>query len=176
MLTQRLPIYKGRIVDLGLESVELPSGHRVELEVIRHPGAAAVVPLHDDGTITLVHQYRHAGGGMHFELPAGVLDNGEVPELCARRELREEVGLGCEELVRLGMIHTTPGFTDERIWIFLARGLTEIGAAPEPDEHLSPVRLTVARALELVDQGELTDAKTISGLFMLTRFLARASG
>lgn len=173
---QRLPIYKGRIVDLGLESVELPSGRRVELEVVRHPGAAAVVPLHDDGTITLVHQLRHAGGGMHFELPAGVLDNGEVPELCARRELREEVGLGCEDLSRLGTVHPTPGYSDERIWIFLARGLTEIGAAPEPDEHLSPVRLPLDRALALIDEGELTDAKTIAGLFMLTRFLARSSG
>lgn len=173
---QRLPIFKGRVVDLGLESVELPSGRRVELEVIRHPGAAAVVPLHDDGTITLVHQLRHAGGGMHFEVPAGVLDNGEVPELCARRELREEVGLICEDLTRLGTIYTTPGFTDERIWIFLARGLTDVGAAPEPDEHLSPVRLPLARALELIDEGELTDAKTISALFMLTRRLALEAG
>jgi ADP-ribose pyrophosphatase len=111
----RSPIYQGRIVDLGLEDVVLPNGARVQLEVIRHRGAAAIVPLHDDRTVTLVHQFRHAAGGMIWEVPAGVLDGGEAPETCAARELREEVQLAARTLTRLGSILTTPGFTDERI-------------------------------------------------------------
>jgi ADP-ribose pyrophosphatase len=118
----RSPIYKGRIVDLGLEDVVLPNGAKVQLEVIRHRGASAIVPLHDDRTVTLVHQFRHAAGGMIWEVPAGVLDGGEAPETCAARELREEVQLEARTLTPIGSILTTPGFTDERIHLFLAEG------------------------------------------------------
>lgn len=172
-MSERLPIFKGRVVDLGIEVAELPDGRTVELEVIRHPGAAAVVPWHGDGTITLVHQFRHAGGGMHYELPAGVLGPNEIPDDCAARELAEETGLRAGRLDLLGLVHTTPGFTDERIYLFLAQDLGEGEAHPEQDEHLRPVRLPLDEALALVDQGRLTDAKTLSGLLMLTRWLAR---
>ena len=141
----RKPIYKGRIVDLGLETATLPSGRQVELEVIRHPGAAAVVPLHADGTVTLVHQYRHAGGGMHYEIPAGVLEPGEEPRACAARELAEEVHLQAASFEHLATIHTTPGFTDERIHLFLATDLAPAPGEPEPDEYIRVVRMPLVQ-------------------------------
>lgn len=170
---QRIPIFRGRIVDLGIETAEFPDGRTVELEMIRHPGASAVVPLHEDGTVTLVHQFRLGGGGMGYELPAGVLGEAEVPDLCARRELEEETGLRCERLERLGVIHTTPGFTDERIFLFLATGLKQGESNLEADEFLKPVRMPLAQALAMIDEGDLTDAKTICGLTMAARALAR---
>ena len=148
----RRTVFKGKVVDLGLEAFNLPDGRPVELEVIRHPGAAAVVPLHDDGTVTLVRQYRHAGGGMMLEIPAGILEEGEVPELGARRELTEETGLQCTKLRRLVILHTTPGFTDERIWVFLGTGLSEAseGLNLDADEYLTPERMPLSEALELI--------------------------
>jgi len=168
---ERLPIFKGQVVDLGIEKVTLPNGYRMELEVVRHPGAAAIVPLHEDGTITLIHQFRHAGGGMMVEVPAGKLDDGEAPELCAQRELREEVGLEADSLQRIGVIHTTPGFTDERIFLFLATQLKDVGAAPEESEYLKPWRMPLAEALKMVVEGDITDAKTICALMLVEKHL-----
>ncbi len=167
----RRTVFKGKVVDLGLEAFELPDGRPCELEVIRHPGAAAVVPLHDDGTVTLVRQYRHAGGGMMLEIPAGILEEGEVPELGARRELAEETGLTTDKLRRLVILHTTPGFTDERIWIFLGTGLAESadGQDLDDDEYLAPERMPLVEALELIDRGQITDGKTIVGLHLAAR-------
>ncbi len=144
----RLPVFKGRVVDLGIETATMPNGKVVELEIVRHPGAAAIVPLHEDGTVTLVYQFRHAGGGMIYEIPAGVLEEGEIPDLAARRELKEEVGLSAGSIKRLGIIHTTPGFTDERIYIFLATELEEGDSALEEDEYLRPVRMPLEQALQ----------------------------
>jgi len=165
----RLPVFKGRIVDLGIETATLPNGVEVELEVIRHPGAVAIVPLHDDGSVTLIYQFRHAGGGMMYEVPAGLLEEAEIPDMAARRELKEEVGLSARSCKRIGIIHTTPGFTDERIYIFLARGLTEGEQALEWDEYLQPVRMPLDKALQMVVDGDITDAKTICALMLAER-------
>src|SRR4030095_1863338 len=122
----RRDIYRGRIVDLGIEPVTLPNGAEVELEVVRHPGAAAVGPVDAAGWVVLIRQYRHAAGGYIWEVPAGVLDRpGETPEECAARELLEETGLRAERLTRLTAILTTPGFTDERIHLVLAQELRQ---------------------------------------------------
>ena len=168
----RKSIYRGRIVDLGLETVTLPSGVTVELEIIRHPGASAVVPLHRDGTVTLVRQYRHAGGGMHYEIPAGVLEAGEAPEACAARELSEEVQLAAGTLTPLTTIHTTPGFTDERIHIFLGTNLSGTDGVPEEDEYLQPVRMPLSEAVARIHAGEITDGKTICGLLLAAQHSA----
>src|SRR5512134_3707153 len=114
-------IYRGRIVQLFLDEVTLPNDTRVTLEIVRHPGAAAIVALDDRNEVILIHQFRHAAGGFIWELPAGVLHDGEKPMDCAARELREETGFVAGELVSLGSILTTPGFCDERIHLFLAR-------------------------------------------------------
>jgi ADP-ribose pyrophosphatase len=167
----RRTIYPGRIVDLGLETTTLPDGRTVDLEIIRHPGAAAIVPVHTDGTVTLVHQHRHAAGGMIYEVPAGVLDDGELPMACAIRELAEEVQLA-GQLTPLGCIHTTPGFTDERIWLFLATELGPADARPEEDEYIEVVRIPFQTALAMTTDGRITDAKTICALHLAATAMA----
>ncbi|NOY26769.1 MAG: NUDIX hydrolase [Oligoflexia bacterium] len=161
---QRRVIYTGRLIDLGIEQARLPDGRQLTLEIIRHPGAAAIVPIHDDRTVTLVHQYRHAGGGMLYEVPAGCLEPGEPPADCARRELAEEAGLASGDLRQIATILTTPGFSDERIHIFLATGLRPTQGELDPDEYLSVVRLPLAEALAMTRDGRICDAKTICAL------------
>ena len=165
--TNRNPIYSGRVVNLGLESVVLPNGDEVELEIVRHQGAAAVVPVHENGDITLIHQYRHAAGGKIYELPAGLWEKGETLLECATRELAEETGLGARHLVQLGEIHTTPGFTDEKITLFIGLGAYPVpSSGPEYGECISQIRLPLTEALIWVQTGKITDAKTIVGLHL----------
>ncbi len=164
-------IYKGRVVDLRLEEVTLPNQVTVTLEIIRHPGAAAVVALDADSEVTLVRQFRHAAGGFIWEIPAGKLDAGEQPLACAARELREEVGLVAAEFTHLGSILTAPGFCDERIDLFLARQLTAAEQRLDPDEVISVARMPLARAVAMIHSGEIQDAKTIAGLHHAVEYL-----
>ncbi len=159
-------IYKGRVVDLRLEAVALPNGTSIDLEVIRHPGAAAVVPLHEDGCVTLVRQFRHAAGGFLWEIPAGKIDTGEELLACAARELREETGLLAASWLRIGSVLTAPGFCDERIHLFLARQLTRTSQDLGEDEILSVHDVPFERALEMIRNGDIDDAKTIAGLHL----------
>ncbi len=170
-------IYSGRIVNLRVEPVTLPNGVTIELELLHHPGAAAVAAVERDGTVVLIRQYRHAAGGYIWELPAGVLASpDEAPAACAARELREEAGLAADELTSLGYIHTTPGFCDERIHLFLARGLRAVGTAHDHDEVISEIRhVPLAEALAMTRRGEITDGKTICGLYLAAAALAVAS-
>lgn len=165
----REPVYQGRVVNLGLEEARLPDGRTVRLEIVRHPGACAVLPLHEDGTVTLIRQYRHAAGGLIWEVPAGVLEAGESPEGCAARELAEEVQLAAGRMVLLTTIHTTPGFTDERIHVFLATGLSHTPGELDGDEYLAPERLPLEEALRMVEDGRITDAKTLCALLLAAR-------
>jgi ADP-ribose pyrophosphatase len=166
-------IYKGRIVDLRLETMTLPNQVTVTLEMVRHPGAAAIVPVHEDGSVTLIRQYRHAADGYIWEIPAGKLDTDEEPACCAARELREEAGLEAGELVRLGMILTAPGFCDERIHLFLARQLTTAAQQLDEDEVLSVSRIPLPQALDMIRSGAIQDAKTIAGLHHTAAYLTR---
>jgi ADP-ribose pyrophosphatase len=166
-------VYKGRIVDLRLEEVTLPNGVTMTIEMIRHPGAAAIVPLDDEGHVTLIHQFRHAAGGFIWEIPAGKLDDGEQPIACAARELQEEVGLAAGELIHLGSILTAPGFCDERIHLYLARALTRVEQRLEHDEVLTISRMPLARAINMIASGEIEDAKTIAGLHHAAAFVKR---
>ena len=167
----RRTVHDGRILKVHVDSVRLPNGQQVELEFIHHPGAAAVLPLHADGSITLVRQYRYAAGGYILEAPAGKLDPGETPEQCAQREVQEEAGLLPGLLTPLGFIFTTPGFTDERIFLFAATALTPVPQALEADELIELQRLPLAEALELVARGEITDGKTLCALMRLDQEL-----
>jgi ADP-ribose diphosphatase len=164
----RREIYRGRIVDLGIEPVTLPNGAEVELEVVRHPGAAAVVAVDDAGCVVLIRQFRHAAGGYIWEVPAGVLDRpGEAPEACAARELLEETGVRAGRLTPLAAIFTTPGFTDERIHLVLAQDLSQEQAAPGHDEVIAEVTRTPLReALAMIRRGDIVDSKTICGLYL----------
>jgi ADP-ribose pyrophosphatase len=158
------PIYAGRVVNLNLETVMLPNGATVELEVIHHPGAAAVVPVRDDGTVLLIRQYRHAVGGYIYELPAGKLDPGEDPKECAARELEEEIGFRASSLEHVVTFYTTPGFTDEVIYLYQARGLTPGRQKLDTDEVLEVVALSLEAALAKIRDGTIRDGKTIVGL------------
>jgi ADP-ribose pyrophosphatase len=176
-LIERRPVHKGRIVDLSIDTVRFPNGKTGELEMIRHSGASAVLPVlsnldADDPQILLIKQYRYASGGYLLEVPAGRPDKeGEDWEVCARRELEEETGLVAERLIELTTIFTTPGFTDERIHLYLAIGLSEGTGKLDEDEFLDVVRLPMSEALEKVRDGEISDAKTICTLLYAAGFL-----
>lgn len=166
-------IYKGRIIALGVEQVDLPNGLTTRLEIVRHPGAAAVVALASDGTVVLIRQFRHAAGGFIWEIPAGVLQPGEDPAACAARELGEETGLAAAELVALGSVLPSPGFCDERIHLFLARHLHPVRQNLEQDEVLSVERIPFAQAVDMAATGVIDDAKSIAGLHRAAAYLRK---
>src|SRR5215475_4681958 len=158
---------------VATERVKLPNGRSVDLDIVHHPGAAAVVPFVSPDEVLLIRQYRHAAGGTILEVPAGKLDPGEAPSACALRELEEEAGQRAGRLVELGWIWTTPGFTDERIHLFAAFELQPCPRRPDHDEVIEPVRATLAHALDLVFRGELRDAKSALALLHAARHLGR---
>ena len=169
-------IHDGRIVHLSLDRVRFPDGSEGDLELIRHPGASAIVPFLDppgseDPRVLLVHQYRYATGGMIYEVPAGVLEPNERPEACARRELEEETGWCAGTLRHLTTIYTTPGFTDERIHLFAAWGLTEGHQKHDADEFLSVEAFRFSRVRSMIEAGEIVDGKSLSALLWVDRFL-----
>lgn len=152
------------MVTLNLETVTLPNGATIQLEVVRHPGAAAAVPLTDDGKVLLIRQYRHAAGGYIYEIPAGKIDPGEDPQACAAREVEEEIGRRAASLTPMLSFYTTPGFTDEVIYLFLATGLTAGHQNLEHDEVLEVVEMPLEQAIRHIADGTIRDAKTIIGL------------
>jgi ADP-ribose pyrophosphatase len=157
--------YSGRIVKLSIEKVRLPNERTVSLEIVRHVGAAAVLPIDDQGRAILVRQYRHATGGWLLEVPAGKLDHpGESPEECARRELEEEAGYRAGTLVPLGWIWVTPGYSDEKIWLYLARDLTPVPPSLQPDEVLTVEPVPLEEAVKRAASGEIVDAKTVCAI------------
>ena len=176
-LVHRRPVHKGRIVDLSVDTVRFPDGSTGELEMIRHSGAAAVLPVlsdldAEDPQVLLIRQYRYASGGFMLEVPAGRPDQeGEPWEACARRELQEEAGVVVGEVTSLTLIYTTRGFTDERIHLFLATRLTKADGKLDHDEFIEPVALRMSEALEKVRDGEIADAKTIVTLLYAAGFV-----
>ncbi len=171
--TERL--YTGRIVNLDRDTVRFPDGSAGQLEMLRHPGASAVVPFLDDPAapdprLLLIRQFRHAADEVIWEIPAGRLDPGETPEACARRELEEETGMRAATLQRLTTIYTTPGFTDERIHLFLAHGLEEGAHHREADEFMELQTLRWSAVLELVRTGAIQDGKTLTALLFVQTF------
>lgn len=158
------PIYKGKIIDLSVETVTLPNGATADLEVITHPGAAAVVPMKDDRTVVMVRQYRHAVGSFIYEIPAGKLHPGEDPRDCAAREMEEETGYKVNLLEPLLSFFTTPGFTNEIIHIFVGHELSPGTQSLGADEVLEIIEMPLAQGIELIDDGVIRDAKTIIGL------------
>jgi len=173
MTLNRRPVLTLGVVDVGVENAHLPNGVTVDMAVVRHPGASAVVALDQDGTITLLTQYRHAIGGWLRELPAGCRNGAESPLQCAKRELREEAGLLARRWDHLGSIVTIPSFCDERIELFLARDLSPCEGQLDFDEVINPERIKLEQALEMVARGEIIDAKTIGGLHHAQTFLDR---
>jgi ADP-ribose pyrophosphatase len=167
-MTRRI-IHRGKVLLHAIEEVELPNGTRAELEIIHHPGAAAVVPFLSEDRILLLRQYRHAAGGYIWEIPAGKLDPGEEPRACAERELAEETGYRAGRIEPTGVLLTTPGFTDERIYLYSAFDLEPGATAHEASEVIELHEVPFAEALAMVDRGEIVDAKTLAALFHASR-------
>ncbi|CUS36312.1 NUDIX domain-containing protein [Candidatus Nitrospira nitrificans] len=157
-------IYTGKVVTLNVDTVQLPNGVTVDLETIRHPGAAAVVPIKDDGTVVLIRQFRHAAGGFIYEIPAGKLSPGEDPLHCAARELEEEIGYRAASFELLSSIFTAPGFADEVIHVYKATGLTQGRQQLDHDEVLEIVEMSLEQAITRIQDGTIRDGKTIVGL------------
>jgi ADP-ribose pyrophosphatase len=169
-------IYTGRVVHLDVDTVRYPDGSTGEMEMLRHPGAAAVVPFASDPrgadpTVLLIRQYRYATGGPLFEIPAGRVDPGEEPDHCARRELQEEIGVTAGRLERLTTIWTTPGFTDERIHLFWAADLAAGAHAREPDEFIEVVPKPLSEVLGMVRNGAICDGKTVVAILYMAGFI-----
>jgi len=167
--------YTGRIINLDLDTVRFPDGSTGDLEMVRHPGASLVVPFlsdpaGDDPQVLLIRQYRYAAEGFVIECPAGRLEPGESPESCARRELLEEAGCTAERLEHVYTFYTTPGFTDERIHAFMASGLSRGAARPEADEFVETLVVPLSRALAMIRDSEIVDAKTALSLLYVAGF------
>ena len=160
------------VVDLGVEQADLPNGVTVDLAVIRHPGASAIVALDKRGRVTLLRQWRHAMGGWLWEIPAGCRRAEESARACAERELSEEAGLAARRWDHLGGIVTIPSFCDERIELYLARDLDHAPGELDPDEVISANAVALDEALAMIARGELVDAKSIVALLRARDFLA----
>ena len=166
-------IYQGKILQLVLESTTLPNGRRVELEILHHPGGAAIVALDTQNRVCLLRQYRHAAGGWIWELPAGKLETDEAPQVTAARELAEEAGMQAGRWDTLGDILASPGFCDEILHLYLARDLSPVPAHPEEDELLEIHWIPFEQALQHAYDGTYPDAKTMLGLVLAEKHINR---
>jgi len=158
-------VFAGRVFSVTVDTVR-ERDHTYVREVVHHPGSAVILPAFDDGSVALVRQYRHPAVKYLLELPAGTLNDQERPEDGAARELEEELGLRAGRMEKLCEFFVSPGFLEEKMWIFLATELTETAQRLEDDEFIDIVRLPIERALQMVTGGEIEDAKTIIGLML----------
>ena len=158
-------VFEGRVINVTVDTVS-EGELTYQREVVHHNGSAVIVPVFDDGTVTLVRQYRHPAVKYLLEVPAGTLAKGARPEIGAARELKEELGLDAGRLEKLSEFFVSPGFCEEKMWVYLATELSEGEQALEDDEILDVVRLPIAEALEMITSGEIEDAKTIIGLML----------
>jgi ADP-ribose pyrophosphatase len=159
-------VFDGVLLSVRRDRIRLPDGREGVREWIDHPGAVLVVPQLEDGGVVFIRQFRYPVGRVLLELPAGRIDPGEDPEACARRELREETGYEARRWERLGAVETCVGYSNERIEMFLARDLVAVGARPDAEEFLENVVLSVEKASAFARDGRITDAKTITALFL----------
>ncbi|ACX51599.1 NUDIX hydrolase [Ammonifex degensii KC4] len=164
-------VFQGRILRVRVDTVLLPDGCTSTREVVEYSGAVAIVPLTAEGEVVMVRQYRYPVGRELLEIPAGKIEEGEEPEACARRELEEETGFMARSWQHLGSFYSTPGFTSEKMHLFLAQDLYPGKKNPDRDEFLRVERLPLAQALELIRKGEIADAKSICGLLWVSHFL-----
>jgi len=164
-------VFSGRIVKLRVDRVRLPNGAESTREIVVHCGAVTAVPLLDDHTVVMVRQYRQAAGEVLLEIPAGTLEHGEDPAVCARRELVEEIGYSPEMLTLMFRSYLAPGYSSEMLYTFLAEDLVRAGGNSDPDEFIEVVEVPLADAVMLIHSGEIKDAKTICGILMAQRII-----
>lgn len=170
----RQRVYSGRVVDVARDTIRITTGagtRQTVFDIVRHPGAAAIVPLFDDDTVALICQFRYAVGERIWEIPAGSLGDGESFEACAERELEEEVGYRAQSWTPLAAFYTTPGFCDEELRVFLAQGLIASTTDHEDDEDIDVKRIPLQRALKWATSGRIRDAKSMLGLWAARDYL-----
>lgn len=172
----RVTAYQGRVFKLVTENITLANGISLDMDIIRHPGAAAIIPFIRSDTVLLIKQYRHAVGGYIWEIPAGTLDMGETAIACAKRELIEETGYAGDEWQKLGEITPVPGYSDERIYVFLSTSLVHAGQKLDKDEMLDVHEVKFNDAIKMIYQGEIQDSKTICGLFLAMHWFKKRGG
>jgi ADP-ribose pyrophosphatase len=164
-VTDSQSVFRGRVIEVTIDTV-IEGDTTYQREVVHHTGSAVIVPVFDDGTVALVRQYRHPAVRFLLEAPAGTLRRGEAPEEGAKRELEEELGVVCGRLEKLSEFFVSPGFCEEKMWVYLATDLTETRQQLDTDEILEVVRIPFPQALSMVTTGEIEDAKTIIGLMI----------
>jgi len=165
-------IFSGKLVDLYFDHVELPNGKSSTREWINHPGAVCIIPILPDGNLCLIRQYRYGPRDEFIEIPAGKLETGEDPLVCAKRELQEEIGYIAGKLTFLTNIYPAIGFSNEKMWMYLAEDLQLSNQSLDQDEFLELLPLSLEEAIDLINQGKITDVKTIIGVLWLDRFLS----
>lgn len=165
-------VYSGRVFNVTCDTIE-EDKHSYKREVVRHHGSAVIIPVFDDGTVALVQQYRHPAVKYLIEAPAGTLNEGEDPAAGATRELEEELGVVATRMEKLSEFFVSPGFLEEKMWVFLATGLSETQQNLDEDEIIDIVRVPFTQALEMIQDGAIEDAKTIIGLLLASPLVSR---
>ncbi|MBT8341662.1 MAG: NUDIX hydrolase [Desulfatitalea sp.] len=165
-INHKRTLHHGRVFEFTVENVHLDNDVTIDLEIIRHPGASAVVPITEEGAVILIKQYRHAVANYIWEIPAGTFDGKEDPLACARRELIEETGFAARRWQRLGAVTPVPGYSDERIHLFMARDLTPAKQRLDHDEILQVHTIAFDQVMEMIFDGQIEDAKTIAGILL----------
>jgi ADP-ribose pyrophosphatase len=164
-------VYHGRAFSVRKDRVRLPAGQLSDLDIVVHAGAVTLVPIDDEGNLWMVRQYRHPAGRILLELPAGTIEPGEAPEVCAERECREEIGMAPSRLERIGECFLAPGYSTEYMYFFLATGLRPAPLAGDSDEEISVERVSTVQLTDLVASGDLRDAKSLAALYLARAWL-----
>ena len=164
-------LFQGRTINLRLDVVELPNGRQAQREIVEHPGAVAIVPIFEDGNVLLVNQFRAPVSRITLEIPAGKLEPGESPDICASRELEEETGYRAGRLEHKATFFTTPGFSDEVMYLYVATELRPSASRPDFDEFLEIKKIPLNELLQMAKNGEIFDAKTLVGIYLSSRSL-----
>jgi ADP-ribose pyrophosphatase len=167
-------IYKGKVFTVRLDQVRMPDGKQAQFDIIDHPPAVTLVPVDTDNHIWFIRQYRHAIGGEILELPAGVVEAGEPPDLCAGREIREETGMSAGQILNIGEFYEVPGYSTEYMYVYLARDLRPDPLPGDEDEYISVERIPIDEAYRMAQRGEILDAKTIAALLLAAPHLGKA--
>ena len=165
-------IFSGRLIDLYFDHIELPNGKSSTREWIKHPGAVCIIPILPDGNLCLIRQYRYGPRAEFIEIPAGKLDAGEDPLVCAKRELEEEIGYIAGKFTFLTNIHPAIGFSNEKMWMYLAEDLILSKQSLDQDEFLELYPIPLKKAIDLIYEGKITDVKTVIGILWLDKFLS----
>jgi ADP-ribose pyrophosphatase len=169
-------IYQGRVFSVRCDQVSLPNGKSVELDIVEHTGAVTLVPVDDQGNLWFVRQYRHAAGVNLLELPAGSLEPGELPEACALREVREEIGMAASHIEKIGEFFMAPGYSTEFVHIYLVSGLHPAPLPADEDEFLNVETIPIKQVFAMVAASQIHDCKTLASLYLAQPFLVQMAG